>query len=79
MSKSPAIISNARYDKLSRDERLYLYDNPYAVLYHCPETSQRKEMLYHGKKKGQHDLVERLFNKQHPHLKAHVFGIHWLG
>lgn len=79
MSKSPAVISDRKYDKLSSNERLHIYDHPYAVLYHCPETGQRKEVLYHGKKKGQHDLVERLFNKQYPKLKDRVFGIHWRG
>lgn len=79
MSKSPPVISEAKYQKLNREQRLYLYDQPYSVLYHHPETCQRAEMVYYGKKKGQHDLVERLFNKQHPNLKKRVFGIHWMG
>lgn len=79
MSKSPAIVSEAKYNKLSRYFRFHIYDHPYAVVYHHPETGQRTESMYYGKKKGQHDLVEKLFNKQHPELKNKVFGIHWKG
>lgn len=79
MSKSPAVITESKYHNPKNKNLKNLYDHPYAVLYHHPETGQRVEVLYYAKKKGQHDLVHKLFNKQHPKLKDKVFGVHWKG